>query len=599
MPMKYPVLLGVCFMLIYSHALFAGGPTDPAAIANAYNTCLQEERSAIIAKMNAVCAMVDTKQDLQDCVSKINPDPDLTSAQMNFCKMKSNLLVSSQAETVEESKLIEDAQKKHEEQILNPSNVKEAIASKFRKFTDAPAHTSSVPLPPARPPDADKAPANTAARNAHSDTPSKTTPENGPGNTAPAATGIMDDANAAQAQVSGDISSCTNSQSQASLCCNNPLACASAADQASVRRLNGFAQNGDQQGLTDYCRQMQGLGDTSGSINTRLGALCTSNQSTCTSTCSSLEQKYRGLMAQCQNCASSSVFENAISQLSSGRMACSQLQVRGDLMVRQGLSSAGNSGSGNICQQLAMLPQSLMNANQPMQPASATPPGDLYGCASNPTSAACVACTQNPNAPACAAAKVNTARGSASFQPATSAAVKQAEKSGFFLGDNADSSKTREIGAANAAQPAAVKPIPNGGGGGGGMPGGSHEAPVRPGGGLSGNSAMAQARSYSTDIDQGLRSGGGYSQPAGGSVGGDFGYDGGRVPAGQSQDGSKGLLGLDLRKYLPGGLYDPNRRVAGKALQTAGINGKEEDIWQRISNKFEEKCRLGLLWRCR
>jgi hypothetical protein len=29
------------------------------------------------------------------------------------------------------------------------------------------------------------------------------------------------------------------------------------------------------------------------------------------------------------------------------------------------------------------------------------------------------------------------------------------------------------------------------------------------------------------------------------------------------------------------------------------INPKEEDIWQRISNKIREKCRLGLLYDCK
>ena len=73
---------------------------------------------------------------------------------------------------------------------------------------------------------------------------------------------------------------------------------------------------------------------------------------------------------------------------------------------------------------------------------------------------------------------------------------------------------------------------------------------------------------------------------------GNGGYGGGRVPATDEN-------GIDLRRFLPGGDKDPKRRgIAGLDLNSAQINGKFVNIWNRISDRMQEKCRLGELIGC-
>jgi hypothetical protein len=99
-----------------------------------------------------------------------------------------------------------------------------------------------------------------------------------------------------------------------------------------------------------------------------------------------------------------------------------------------------------------------------------------------------------------------------------------------------------------------------------------------------------------------FRSGGsgGYSYASGANTGPDGGeaHHGrggtGRGPAGD--DG--GMTGLDLRKYLPGGALDPERRAGGLRPASRETNGPGVDIFERITRRMQEKCRLGYLLGC-
>jgi hypothetical protein len=101
---------------------------------------------------------------------------------------------------------------------------------------------------------------------------------------------------------------------------------------------------------------------------------------------------------------------------------------------------------------------------------------------------------------------------------------------------------------------------------------------------------------YTTQIEGGLMAGG-YSTSPGGDLGTDGagGYSYGRGGAGGRGPAS---VGMDLKKYLPGQRLDPRRRMGGDAMLSAEINGKSCDMFKKISARFQEKCKLGVLLGC-
>jgi hypothetical protein len=134
--------------------------------------------------------------------------------------------------------------------------------------------------------------------------------------------------------------------------------------------------------------------------------------------------------------------------------------------------------------------------------------------------------------------------------------------------------------------------VPNNSGGGGGMlaqNGSSSKANL-----ASGRAPAAPAPGVSTDILQGQRSGG-YSQGSGFEPETKFRTM--RGLASQARARASSYLGLDLKKYLPGGGRDP-QRLAGMATAADQINGRSVDLFKTISNKMIEKCKLGILWEC-
>lgn len=139
---------------------------------------------------------------------------------------------------------------------------------------------------------------------------------------------------------------------------------------------------------------------------------------------------------------------------------------------------------------------------------------------------------------------------------------------------------------------ATVKPVPNHSGGGSGLPGATTQATL-------GSSRVKPAsKGYLTDILQGTTAGGGYNyNNSRVKEKDDSGFFGGLFGSRSKAKGDEsGLLGMDLRNYLPGGA-NARRSLAG-FNERSEINAKEEDIWRRVSEKFVEKCKLGVLWKC-
>jgi len=418
------------------------------------------------------------------------------------------------------------------------------------------------------------------------------------------------DADAAQSAADDDVNSCRSAKSQATKCCNNPLSCSSslsASDKQSLSDLNNQMQNGPRAGqsISDYCSQMKRMSNSSGNVNNGLASVCASNQSTCTSTCNDLISKYQDLVDSCSNCAASDVYSNTLSTLQSSLSTCRGLQANSNALATQGLSSSSGSGYSQLCAQTAgdgnpgsgapggggdpLAQQQAALANQQNN--------DPYGCMTNPGSAACQSCQVNPNTPACQAmANAQApAQGKAGFQdPSKKSAT---DGSGFDLPDNLAALQTKMNMQTNdsPSQLANQNQIPQvANNSGGQIPGqnGSNGQATLGGGARHG---MAAGPGTNTDIMNGFQQPG-YSQGSGFepvNTQRGMGWINTRLA---SAAGVNGMQGLDLKKFLPKG--EPTRSIAG--MVTSGqINGKGVDLFLKISNKFEEKCRLGILWECK
>jgi hypothetical protein len=413
----------------------------------------------------------------------------------------------------------------------------------------------------------------------------------------------------AGAQASNDLSLCESSFSAASRCCGSPTSCVNEMpyqDQANFAQMNSLMNQSpprDSQGLNDYCQQMQELGGSSRSVNTSLAGVCNSKQMSCSMVCSQLADKYETLLSNCNGCDSQYIYQNAYNSLSSRTTGCNQFQSRVNQIANQAWGANGSQGAGEACSRVASSnPQNGLGSN-PVANAGTSAfaanagsnSNDPYGCAANPSSAACQSCAQNPNSAACRALNTKDSSGTAQFA-AGEGTNKKSDGSGFDIPDTPSGGTERVLNTPNEAQPGSRNgTVANNSGG--GIPGGDGVAPAKLGGSPGG--ASPGSPGYSTDVLQGMQGASGYSQPvesnsSGNSFFSNF-FGGGRKPANEVDNA---MLGLDLRQFLPGGSRDPKRRLAGFGVRSE-INAKEEDIWRIISTKMEEKCKLGVLIGCR
>ncbi len=459
----------------------------------------------------------------------------------------------------------------------------------------------TAPMPPRRPSTANHAtPARTAATNPRAQqAPTTQTDRNNREAVASARNTTPQSEGAAGSEASTDLSLCESSFSAASRCCGSPTSCVNEMpyqDQANFAQLNQLMNQSpprDSQGLNDYCQQMQELGGSSRSVNTSLAGVCNSKQMSCSMVCSQLADKYQALLSNCDGCDSQYIYQNAYNSLSSRTTGCNQFQSRVNQIANQAWGANGSQGAGEACSRVASSnPQNGMGSNPVANAGSNS--NDPYGCAANPSSAACQSCAQNPNSVACRALNTKDLSGTAQFA-ASEGAKKKSDGSGFDIPDTPSGGTERVLNTPNEAQPSRNGTVANNSGG--GIPGGDGVGPAKLGGGSS--AASPGSPGYSTDVLQGTQGSNGYSQSVEANTSGSSffsGFFGGsRKPANEADNA---MLGMDLRQFLPGGSRDPKRRLAGFGVRSE-INAKEEDIWRIISTKMEEKCKLGVLIGCR
>jgi hypothetical protein len=294
-----------------------------------------------------------------------------------------------------------------------------------------------------------------------------------------------------------------------------------------------------------------------------------------------------------------------IPQIAVQEMSQSQLQAMGCSMSTQSIN-AGNGGNSNtgtagtgttngsktpgtgsglnmgtLASVALPLMQAMMQQNQET-PEEIPPVGD---------------CTSNPALAGCTAAQA-TGSNSWTTQSANGSASDTAGSGGsgtFNLPDNGDTvTGPSDITPQSVGTPPTVNPVQNGGGGGFAM--GSSGAATLGAGGQVG--AGLQPMSNKADILHGESSPSGYSQMAAGMTMAPGGGGGGFSSYGS---GDPGIQPLNLAEFLPGGRHDPTRKLAG-ALATGlpqnGIQGKNVNIFNRISEHIRRRCAQGLLRDC-
>jgi hypothetical protein len=364
-----------------------------------------------------------------------------------------------------------------------------------------------------------------------------------------------------------DAQMCQQLAQQATSCCRNPASC--------TQDDYGFGPPIGQ-GINGACYGANSANTAAGNANSNAGTLCYQKYMKCANTCSSY-----GLDSVAQQCRG--------------------LQAYVTSYGNQGLYNGSAANSGINCNNMAgAMPQS-MNPYDPNNPQNMLNQqqamNDPYGCQMNPGSAACQNCQLNPGSPTCVAA-ANAAqreRGKAAFQDAS---ANKADKTANFNVPNPSDgvSANTQFPKVEPVQQK-VDPIQNGGGS--GFPGAD---------GSNGAAAHQQAKlppapSYGAhgagkgaEIDPNALRSGGYSQQP----------DNGELQTASLKPGGPGAAngrdptssrGLDLKKYLPGGVYD-GTRSGGYHTTSSEIAGRFADVWKNVTLRMQEKCKLGVLIGC-
>ncbi len=355
---------------------------------------------------------------------------------------------------------------------------------------------------------------------------------------------------------------CGDAKTGAETCCKNPTTCV---NMPTAQAQSQSPSQGESHQV--FCKRMQAAGFNSGSNNSNASETCQLRINECNNKCGTSNDACNGLLSYVQ------------------------------ALAQQSLNSFANSDWGRYCAQLTAAQPTPQSTAPGGGPPGGGPPGGggpTGGVGPTPAEQAMQKQIDAIN---------NAPQGTSAFKDTTP----EKGANGFNVGDNQVSPNTQM----NAAKYASAEggssidkikgggqqgtvanntggQIPGGGGAGGGAKLGGGRGTGSPG-----------APGYTTDVLQGFQGGGGGGGTGGGSTdtngeagGGFSGYGGQREPANEGR-------GLDLRKYLPGGKLDPGSKMGGYKPFSLEINGRGANLWNKISDRFQEKCRLGELIDCR
>ncbi|XGC81326.1 hypothetical protein ACES2L_02365 [Bdellovibrio bacteriovorus] len=306
---------------------------------------------------------------------------------------------------------------------------------------------------------------------------------------------------------------------------------------------------------------------------------CSSEISSCKSTCVKARE-FVAANARCLGADGPHVL-NAFNAQAEGELKkCDSYTAKID-QANQAIQNYGNTSmNASQCEELTsgdVAPTPEFCAANPTAPncTGLTGSVDCKDPTQASTNKVCI-CANNPSDPAC----FNQQKAGSAFS-ATAGGIDASSRLGAAKGDSMSFDGADLGGLPNIAQGSFT---PGGGEGVDGQQGSGN--PVGGGsGGSSGGSGSGGgsggASETSTDVNAGFYGGGGARFGSGGSVGGSSGDGRGVANVGAAGTPS----GPDLRKFLPGGQFDPRRGISGMNGQD-GITGPNSDIWQKVQNRY-------------
>lgn len=407
------------------------------------------------------------------------------------------------------------------------------------------------------------------------DSATPTNPEGSYPNSASASTG----SERCDAEFSNMINQCAESSQAAAASCEekNDSGLNSVASQASQVTLLLGQQTSSS--ITAACSQMAGL---SAAANAALAAFrlrCKSAQTKCVSSCEQSIQFIQKNFAACYGGGAdiSGAVEHYQSSANQYLNTCRGLDSKVTEANQAIQNYASTAANASQCAALSSGTTPALCATNPNYPGcSAAAAVDCSNPQVAATNKVCI-CSKNPMDPSCSSAqKVGgsgvTVGGGSIDSSSRLAPRADSSANGLLDGDIPDlpgiaQGKPNSGGGESIdGQQGSGSPV---GGGSGGSGGGAN-----PGGG------GAVAGDGSTAVNGGFYGGGGARFGSGGSVGGRVG---GGIYGGKP--GVAGPQGPDLRKFLPGGQFDPRRAVSGMGGPD-GITGPHSNIWHKIKNRY-------------
>ncbi len=216
---------------------------------------------------------------------------------------------------------------------------------------------------------------------------------------------------------------------------------------------------------------------------------------------------------------------------------------------------------------------------------NSSPYQDSYGCQANPNSPECINCDLNPDSPSCPQKeKDKSEKGKMGFgAPEDQARDSDYNVPGLENTPRMPGQGLDPKGTGPAIQNATV--ANNSGGGVPGQGGGSPPAPDQPK-----NQGPGDKPYNISNLDQGMRSGGGYSNPAGTDSSSNS-RGNGRSPSSYNNGRLNEKDQIDLQTYLPGGANDP-RRVGGHGNDPSYLLPQHANMWEMQNTRISVHCRV-------
>lgn len=399
----------------------------------------------------------------------------------------------------------------------------------------------------------------------------------------PADTEVADTTTEAQAQamLDSDLSACSDRISSASQCCNNPLSCG----------VSG-AKNSSQ-GRT--CEQIAAVAKENTRIARESASVCTSKQATCRSSCNTKVAFYQSKLDNCNGCKAQAVYQSGVSAFNNYSTTCNSFSNQIAAFSSQNTNGNTSDAGGNNCSQLTKA-----------EPASKEDGLEIPDTKETDVKEGNITAEEQDNKIKGLNTDVETAGGGTTENPGPKAGVAEPAKSKTLSDFNPKdllNNLDAQMPSGKDGEAPTYNVVPNNSGG--GVPGG---------GAGSANSASAAAkgkgvagRSLDTDVFKGFMAGGASQDPGANHAANaqDPQYNNyGKMKDGKfrgpaSANGMNHLIGVDLKRYLPGGAEDPYRRMAGFENVRSQINGPAVDMWNKVSEKMTERCQLDLLYKCK